>query len=271
MRAGEAEQGIPKTLSELIYRHLKDSIINGELRANEKINEKEIARAFQVSVTPVREALLRLGAEGFVTISSHREATVRAHSFKDLREIFEVLSILDSSAAGAYVDYLPSTEIRELEALTESMIEYGRAGDLKNYINLNNTIHHRLWKRLPNQFLTETLSRVHMQLLRYTKARYHAFQKNGVLERSMEEHRGILAALKTRDEKKLRALLAKHWGSLLQPSPFEEGLKEYIQTKGGELREKRTENKLKREGLIPSALPAMKGEKKRRMNEQKNA
>lgn len=50
----------------------------------------------------------------------------------------------------------------------------------------------------------------------------------------MDEQRKILGALKARDERRLRTLLAKNWGSLLQPSPFEEELREFIQKKGGE-------------------------------------
>ncbi|MGB6867697.1 MAG: GntR family transcriptional regulator, partial [Candidatus Aminicenantaceae bacterium] len=56
----------PRTMSEFIYNNLKDAIMNRELKANQRINEKELSNAFHVSRTPVREAVLMLAAKGFV-------------------------------------------------------------------------------------------------------------------------------------------------------------------------------------------------------------
>ena len=72
-------------------------------------------------------------------------------------------------------------------------------------------------------------------MLRYNYARFHAFQKKpGGLEKSMAEHKEILKALKNKDKKKIKSLMAKHWGSILKPSPFEEGLKEYLNKENNE-------------------------------------
>lgn len=80
-------------------------------------------------------------------------------------------------------------------------------------------------------FLQKTLQDVNDQLLRYNYARFHAYKKPGVMERSLKEHKEILKALKAKDEIQLKEVLAQHWGSLLQPSPFADGLKEYLQEK----------------------------------------
>jgi DNA-binding GntR family transcriptional regulator len=65
-------------------------------------------------------------------------------------------------------------------------------------------------------------------MLRYNYARFYAFQKPGTLEKSMADHKKILKALKDKDKRKIRSLLLKHWGSILKPSSFEVGLKEYL-------------------------------------------
>ena len=62
---------MPETLSQSIYNCLKKAILENKIKANQKINEKEIADGFKVSRTPVREALVRLEAEGFTKITSH--------------------------------------------------------------------------------------------------------------------------------------------------------------------------------------------------------
>ena len=65
---GTPKNVIPKTLSESVYNNLRIGIINNEFKAGQRIYEKEVAKSFGVSTTPVREAFLRLSAEGFITI-----------------------------------------------------------------------------------------------------------------------------------------------------------------------------------------------------------
>ena len=109
---------IPKTLSQSIYNYLKEAIISHQLKASQRINEKEIADLFQVSITPVREAVLRLGAEGFIDSNFHREAVIKEVSYRELKEIFQVLGVLDSVAVGLILDTINQEELKELESLT---------------------------------------------------------------------------------------------------------------------------------------------------------
>ena len=98
----------PKTLSQSIYERLKESILNKELEPNQRINEKEIAESFQVSRTPVREAVARLVAKGFVEIISHREALVKEVSYGELKDIFQVIGVLDRLAVSLIIDQIDS-------------------------------------------------------------------------------------------------------------------------------------------------------------------
>ena len=218
----------PKTLSQSIYNYLKDSIINNKLKANQKINEKNIAATFEISTTPVREAVLKLGAEGFVTINFHKEAIVKEISYNELKEIFEVLGALDSIATGLATENLSPEMLKELEDLTAEMERHCRTSSLERFIDLNQEIHIKIWDSLPNEFLKDTIMQVNDQMLRYSYARMHAFGNPGVLERSLNEHKELLKALEAKDKKRLKTLTTKHWGSLLKPSPFKDGLKEYL-------------------------------------------
>jgi len=231
-----APHAIPKTLSQSIYYHLKDAIINNKLKSNQKINEKEIAQLFEVSTTPVREAVLRLGAEGFVTMNSHREAVVKEISYEELREILQVLSILDSSATCLAVDNLSAETLEELEHLTKEMEKSCHIHSIEKYMTLNLDIHKKIWENIPTRFLQANLHYANDQMLRYNYARFYAFRKSGALERSIKEHKEMLDALKNKDKKRLKNLMAKHWGSLLQPSHFEEGLKEYLNNERKEVK-----------------------------------
>ncbi|NIM91870.1 MAG: FCD domain-containing protein [Candidatus Aminicenantes bacterium] len=219
---------IPKTLSQSIYNYLKEAIISHQLKANQRINEKEIAELFQVSITPVREAVLRLGAEGFVDSNFHREAMVSKVSYQELKEIFQVLGVLDSLAAGLILDTLNQDELKELESLTKKMERHCHLNSIDKYLELNISIHNKIWDSIPNKFLQTTLRYVNAQTLRYSYAFLQAYRKQGVLKRSLDEHKEILKALNNKNKKKLKGLMSKHWGSLLESSPSEKRWKEYL-------------------------------------------
>jgi len=226
----------PKTLSQSIYNYLKDSIINNKLKSNQRIHEKEIAGLFGVSTTPVREAVLRLGAEGFVNISSHRESIVKEVSYQELKEILQILATLDSLGTPIAVDNLDQEALDELEELTKQLEGSCHVNSIEKFIAVNQKIHKKIWKYIPSKKLQENIYNVNDQLLRYNYARIYAFRKPGVLEKSLAEHREILKTLKNKDKKKLKALMSKHWGSFLRPSPLKEGLKEYLSNEKKEVK-----------------------------------
>jgi DNA-binding GntR family transcriptional regulator len=219
---------IPKTLSQSVYNYLKESIISNKIKAGQKINEKKIAALLQVSSTPVREAIFMLGAEGLVTIKSHKEVVVKELSHKELTEIFQVLSILESFAVTLAVDFIEVEDLKEIEELHREMARYCKKDSIEKYCNLNMNVHSNLWELIPNKFLKETLYSVQNQFKRYSYAQFYALGKTGALKRSLKEHEEILKAIKTKNKRRLKALLAKHWGSFLRPSSFEKGLKEYL-------------------------------------------
>ncbi|MEE9390059.1 MAG: GntR family transcriptional regulator, partial [Candidatus Aminicenantaceae bacterium] len=141
---------IPKTLSQSIYYYLKDAILKGKYKARTKINEKEIAEIFEVSRTPVREAIVKLAAEGFIEITSHRESAVKEVSFKELSEIFQVIAVLDSFASALVIDNISSSEFLKLKKMTNKMEYYLHQNDVENFININYAIHNKMWDYLTN-------------------------------------------------------------------------------------------------------------------------
>lgn len=218
---------LPRTISDFIYNNLKSAIINAKLRANQRINEKELAEQFRVSRTPVREAVLRLAAEGFVQIDSYRRAVVKEISYKELKEIFEVLGALDRLAVDLAVDSLTIKEIKKLEKLVDKMQQHCNLNSIEKYLELNVEFHNEIWKAVPNKLLVETLHSIRDKMLRYNYAQIYAFKKPGSLERSIKQHKELLKAIIDKDKEKLKNLIVKHRGSLWQPSVYNDGIKEY--------------------------------------------
>ncbi len=179
---------LPRTMSEFIYSSLKEAIVSNELKANQRINENEIAKRFHVSRTPVREAVLRLATEGFVKIDSYRRAIVKEVSFEELREILEVLGALDRLAVSLAIDNITEKEICKLEKITAKMQKYCNLKTLEKYIQTNAEFHNELWKSVPNRFLQEVLYLVRDNKERYSYARLSAYKNPGFLSKSMQHH-----------------------------------------------------------------------------------
>jgi DNA-binding GntR family transcriptional regulator len=207
---------IPKTLSESIYNSLRTGIINNELKAGQRVYEKEIAKQYGVSTTPVREAFLRLNAEGYISIDSHRKASVRTISYQELEDIFMVMADLDTLAISQVVDHITPGCIQEIEELISEMDAICESSFIERFLELNVALHYKIWSVLPNKVMERTLHYVHGQLLRYNYARYVAFQDPEIMRRSQEEHKEILRALKKKDKREIKKFIKTHWSFLIQ-------------------------------------------------------
>ncbi len=221
---------LPRTISEYIFTVLKESIINNKLQANQRINEKELSEQFRVSRTPVREAVLRLAAEGFVKIDSYRRAIVSEISYEELKDIFQVLGALDRLAISLAVDNLTVKDITKLERLLQRMKKSCNIKSIEKYMEFNTAFHNVIWEVIPNKLLREMLYLIRDKMLRYNYAQIHAFKKPGLLERSIKQHIELVSAIKTKNKETLKTLIVKHRGSLWEPSAYSKGIKEYLNT-----------------------------------------
>jgi DNA-binding GntR family transcriptional regulator len=210
----------PRTLRERIYIYLKNAILKGELKANQRIQEKEIASLFGVSTTPVREAILKLAGEGFIRIDSHKEAFVKEISYKELEDIYEVIRFLDGLCMRMVVETITEERIKEIEKLTEKMEKFCDTETIDEYCDLNSKIHIKIWESVDNKFLYKIILQVHDQFLRYNTQRLSVFNEPGALEESLKDHKLLVKILKERDKDKAEKFALRHWRARFLPPPF---------------------------------------------------
>jgi len=211
-----SSNSIPKTLSESVYNRLRTGIINNELKAGQRIFEKEIAKQYSVSTTPVREAFLKLNAEGYISIDSHRKASVRKISYKELEDIFMVMGDLDALAVSQAIEHIKPDCIQEIEELIAEMEEVCESSFVERFLELNTAIHYKIWSAISNKVMERTLHYVHNQLLRYHYATYVVFQDPEIMKRSLDEHKKILNALKNKNKREIKKFIKTHWSFLIQ-------------------------------------------------------
>lgn len=181
-----------------------DLVLNGELPAGKRINETELARRLGVSQTPVREALLSLEGQSFLTAETGKGFHVRDLDPCEVRQIYPVLATLESFALESAG--LPDADtLAELKSLNEEFVRTGLESE--QAIDLDNRLHRKLAEGCQNAFLLDLISQVRRSANRYEHAH---MRQPGQMKLSFEQHTKILAALEARNLKRAVQLMRKN-------------------------------------------------------------
>lgn len=199
---------------ELIHAALRDEIMRCDLAPGQRLIIDEIARRFEVSAIPVREALQNLQAEGLVTTVPHVGATVAAISRESIDEVFTVMEGLEIVATRSAAQRLRESDAELLEGIVSEMDSALARERYEDWADLNSRFHLGISKVSDMPMLHEMTERV---LARWDRLRRYYFK--GVLlhrvEQAQGEHREMLAAMKARDLTALERLVKHHTQSAL--------------------------------------------------------
>ena len=194
--------------TQLATTRLRQMIVAGELAPGQRISEREIGEQLDgVSRTPLREAFKVLAAEGLVTISPNRGASVTALSMAEVDETIELLVGLEGLAAETACSRISEQDIAAIDELHQHMAAAYRAGQLMAYFELNQAIHQRLVDAGGNRVLSRIYAAECARIRRY---RYAGNRRHERWESALAEHQQILDALKARNGALLRELLGAH-------------------------------------------------------------
>ncbi|RKY51263.1 MAG: GntR family transcriptional regulator [Candidatus Neomarinimicrobiota bacterium] len=181
---------------EKTYKAIKQAIISYEVKPGEPLAEEQIANKLGVSRTPVREALKELRKEGLVKIIHRKGAFVAEISSKDVEEIFLLREILECAAEKIAIPRLKEEDLIEMESLFNSI---SKDIEMKNYKNIFDTdikLHSLIVDTAGNRRLSKFLNILNGQVHRM---RVLSATAPGRLNKSLQEHKDILEALKKRD------------------------------------------------------------------------
>lgn len=192
-------------LYEQVAERLRTRILAHTLPPGSWIDEQALAAEFGISRTPLREALKVLASEGLVTMKLRRGAYVTEVSERDLSEVFHLLALLESDAAGTVATQASEAEMAELESLHQALER--TVDDRDAFFRANEQFHIRLLQIDNNRWRLQMVN----DLRRVMKLnRHHSLFKQGRLEASLAEHQQIMAALKARDAARVRRLMQQH-------------------------------------------------------------
>lgn len=198
--------GANQTLRERIADALRQAIIKGELKPGERLQEVEIAQSYNTSRTPVREAFRQLESEGFIVIKPRRGATVTPITAKDVREFYEVKSVLESYAARLAVSQITEAQIDKMEHLNRQLRRCYERSDISGMVPVHNEFHETFVQACGNDRLASLISSLVNQFQRFRIALSHT----DAVEDSILIHEQIVAAFRARDAERAASLVAQN-------------------------------------------------------------
>lgn len=183
-----ATQFRPK--EEKVADTLREAIISGRIPRGARLKQQEIADRLETSITPVREALKLLEAEGYVTADAYRGATVAPFDIEASREVIDLRILLETRLVQAAVEKATGSDIAELKVLAGEFAEAFDSGDNEGARAANYRFHHRLFEIAA---MEQTLHFVQILWARYP---FDLINKlKGRVSRAAEEHDEMLGAI----------------------------------------------------------------------------
>ncbi|MEM0922631.1 MAG: GntR family transcriptional regulator [Pseudomonadota bacterium] len=196
-----------RPLHDDLVEHMRDLIIRGTLAPGSKVQEQALCDQFQVSRTPLREALRSLAAEGLVVLYPRRGAAIAEITRKDLEEAFPILGALEALAGELACANLTEADIAQAKRLQADLVRAHREGDLAGYSAANAAIHRLILDAAANPMLSKMLKSLDGRVRR---ARYLVNISGVRWAAAVAEHELILDALQARDGQKLGGILKTH-------------------------------------------------------------
>ncbi len=178
------------------YGQIKHSIITGELRSGEYINELQLSAALKIGKTPVHQALDRLMVEGFVETIPHKGVIVKSVSINEALQISEVRLINETYCARIAAERADKDDIARLEAVLTNAKNWTRERNVEQMMLADREFHLLIAAAARNATVSTLLKNLHERSLRFWFISLHA---PGQFERVEGEHQSIFTAIQKRD------------------------------------------------------------------------
>lgn len=185
-------------LREVVCETLRDAIRNGVLKPGERLMEIQLADELGVSRTPVREAIRKLELEGYVIMMPRRGTYVANYSIRDINEVFEIRTSLESLASGLAAERITEEELERLQRLLVTIGEHIEEGDMDKIVAADMEFHDILYQASRNSRLVGIIVNLRDQLTRF---RTISMGVEGRLRETLAEHRRMVDAIAQGDVK----------------------------------------------------------------------
>lgn len=194
-----------KTTAEQIAEQLRIAILNGRILAGEQLRQEQLAKAFQVSRIPIREALNHLQAEGLVEMIPNRGAVVTLLSLIEVEEIYAIRQALETLALERAIPNMTAADFGAAEAILDQI---DREDQMPRWAELNWAFHEALYAPARMPHLLRLVEGLHNNVARYLQV--SSLASHDYLKRSQKQHRQLLELCRRKNVTEAVVFLRRH-------------------------------------------------------------
>lgn len=196
-----------KNAREAAFEKIKEAIIKGHFKPGEKLVEQTLAQEMGVSRTPVREAIRRLEAEGFVISIPRKGVVVSRADKEEIVQLYSIRAELEGLAARWAIENADEDDMRKLDEAISRMEETAASGDLDGVVQSNALFHDAIAQASKSRILCTLLKTLQDNIQRF---RFQSLHLPGRPEAALAEHKEIIAAIKEKKAEEADRLLKEH-------------------------------------------------------------
>lgn len=192
----------PQLLTEVARARIRDAIVDGEVRLGEQMSEAQLAQRMGISKTPVREALLRLQAEGLVEVHPQRGSFVFRLDAAQVGQLCRYRAMVECAALREAMAEQPAALLQAMARRVAEMRKAERARDLRALARIDMDFHWQLFEHCPNRYLAAGYEVVRWQLV--------ALRHRSPIANAVASHQVLVDAVEHGDADAAAVLLHGH-------------------------------------------------------------
>lgn len=192
-----------ETTKDLVYKEIKNAILNGHISYNEIFTEVQLAELLNTSRTPVREAVQDLIKDGLIVPVPRKGLTVRKITDIELEQIFLLRTSIEKEVVKKLTNMITTDQLEQLKIICEQQMTAKQNNDDAEFIRLDQNFHFSLTRFVNYNLIEEVLNNLY-ELTRLIGLQ--AVKKKNRMEEVIEEHLAIVHAMENRDPER-----AAHW------------------------------------------------------------
>lgn len=196
-----------------VYYTLREWIMYGTLEPGEQLNDQELSEYFEISRTPVREALQMLENQKLVVIYPNKGTVVSSIDLSNLGKWYLPLAHLHALAAQLACDTITSEQLTQLRQMDQAIMEHVEAGDVAGTLRADVKFHIRILELVDNEFIMEFSE---ILMLHIQRIEYYLFSRTNNHLMSFTQHTTLLDALEKRDAQAAHEAMLANWLSTLE-------------------------------------------------------
>ena len=195
------------SLRERVTVSLRDAILNGQLEPGQKLVERELCSALDISRTLLREVLPQLQAEGLIKSVAHKGPSVALIHADEVREIYQVRRVLEALAVREFTRNASDRQVKDLREQLSALKRPGAAANLRNLLLAKAGFYSVLFGGCGNRVVSQTLKQLNNRIVLYKSL---SLSVTGRLAEVIKELDALVSAIEARDPEKASQLCDVH-------------------------------------------------------------